>query len=84
MTNKRRLVRIGQIGTTVFQIIVDCLDRLRAQWHLPATSRLTRTGDLIAVKIDIVDIERHELAHAHSGGVERFDHGQIAECVRTT
>ena len=59
---ERRLVWIGEAGTAVLQVIVDCLDGLGTQWDPPPAPGLAWARDLVGKEIDIVSSERHELA----------------------
>ena len=79
---QRRLVRVRQRWAAVLQIVVDRLDRLWPQRNLPAAGPPFRTSNLVDVEIDVVGIERDQLAYPHARGIKRFDHRQIPERVR--
>ena len=65
-------------GTRLFQIQVDLLNGDGRDGHSALLVTLALDDDIMLVKIELGQLERHQLAHAQAAAVERLDDGAVA------
>lgn len=73
--HEQRGVLIGAAGDIVFQVNLGSGVKVNRALLVP----LSEDDALPVFKVDVRNVQMHQLAHAHSGGGEHIDHGQVAQ-----